>query len=90
MLKINEITKSNDEVNLIIEGKIIADWVRELEKQCHIYIEQGNSDVVLDFTGVTYIDEEGLAMLRKYKSKIRIINSQPYIGLCLKNRGLIE
>ena len=90
MLKINEITKSNDEVNLIIEGKIIADWVKELEKQCLIYIEQGNSDVVLDFTGVTYIDEEGLAMLRKYKRKIRIINAQPYIGLCLKNRGLVD
>jgi len=90
MLKINEITKSNDEVNLIIEGKIIADWVRELEKQCLIYTEQGNSDVVLDFTGVTYIDEEGLAMLRKYKRKIRIINSQPYIGLCLKKRGLVD
>ncbi len=89
MLKINEITKSNDEVNLIIEGKIIADWVRELEKQCLIYIEQGNSDVVLDFTGVTYIDEEGLAMLKKYNNRIRIINPQPYIGLCLKNRGLV-
>ena len=90
MLKINEITKSNDEINLIIEGKIIADWVRELEKQCLIYIEQGNSDVVLDFTGVTYIDEQGLAMLRKHKRKIRIINAQPYIGFCLKNRGLID
>jgi len=90
MLHITEITKSKDGVTLILEGKIIADWVKELEKQFLIYIKQGYSDVVLDFTGVTYIDKDGLTLLRKYKSKIRIINAQPYIRLCLKNRGLVD
>lgn len=47
---------------LYLEGKICQDWVKEL----HAEIEKGmnaGEKVILDFSKVGYIDEEGAKML---------------------------
>lgn len=88
MLRISEMSNSNNIVILKLEGKIVDLWVAELEKQCSKYINQTDSNLVLDFTDVSYINKEGITLLNSIKDKIKIINTQPYIELCLKNRGL--
>jgi len=88
MLRISEISNSNNIVILKLEGKIVDLWVAELEKQCSKYINQTDSNLVLDFADVSYISKEVITLLSRIKNKIKIINAQPYIELCLKNSGL--
>ena len=88
MLRITEISNSNNKVVLKLEGKIVDLWVAEFEKECMKYINQNTSELVLDFTNVSYISSEAITLLNSFKDKIIIINAQPYLELCLKNRGL--
>ena len=88
MLKISEISNSNNIVILKLEGKIIDLWVTELKKQCTEYLNKTDLKLVLDFADISFISKEGITLLNSIKDKIKIINTKPYIELCLKNRGL--
>ncbi|MGI9534806.1 MAG: STAS domain-containing protein [Thermodesulfobacteriota bacterium] len=88
MLRISEISNSKNEVILKLDGKIIDLWVAELERICTNCIDQADRNLVLDFAAVSYISSEGITLLNRFKDKIKIINAQPYLELCLKNRGL--
>ena len=88
MLRISEMSNSNNIVILKLEGKIVDLWVAELEKQCTQYLNKTDLKLVLDFADVSYINKEGITLLNSIKDKIKIINAQPYIELCLKNSGL--
>jgi len=90
MLRISEISNSNNIVILKLEGKVIDLWVTEFEKQCTKYLNKTDLKLVLDFADVSYISKEGITLLNSIKDKIKIINTKPYIELCLKNRGLIN
>lgn len=87
MLRISETKNSNGELYLKLEGKIIGPWVLVLEKQCAKYIDITDSKLMLDLADVSYISKEGIALLNRIKSRIKIVNSQPYVGLCLKNEN---
>ncbi len=88
MLRISEISNSNKEVILKLEGKVVGLWVAELEKECAKYMNQTDSVLVLDLADVSYISSEGITLLNRNKNRIKIVNAQPYLELCLKNRGL--
>ena len=88
MLRISEISNSNKEVILKLEGKIIDSWIEVLENECAKYINHTDSELVLDLAEVSYISSDGIILLYRIKNRIKIVNAQPYIELCLKNRGL--
>ena len=88
MLRITEISNLNNNAVLKLEGKIVGQWVAVLEKQFEEYFGQKDSLLVLDFEEVSYISSEAITILNRYKEKIIIIKAQPYLELCLKNRGL--
>jgi len=75
MLRISEMSNSNNIVILKLEGKIVDLWVAELEKQCSKYINQTDSNLVLDFADVSYISKEVITLLSRVKNKINIINT---------------
>ncbi len=88
MLKISEISDSNNTMILKLEGKITNQWVAVLEKHVAKYIQDTKSDIVLDFADISYVSKEGITLLTSIQNNIKIINAQPYIQLCLKNRGI--
>ena len=86
MLKITETSKEEKTVTLRLDGKISDDWIRELERVCLHYRDEENKIVVLDFSGVTFIDDNGVRMMKKIKNdQIRIINCSLFIRSCLPN-----
>lgn len=65
MLRISTETKGAGTRILLLEGKIFRSWVLELEAE----IERGlkeSKKVVLDFSKVSFVDEEAARMIRRF------------------------
>ncbi len=79
MLRITKVTESPSLVTMKLEGRITADWVFLLEKECLRFLEEKRK-VVLDFSGVTFVDWRGVEMLGKISANnIQVINCCPLI-----------
>lgn len=86
MLKITETFKDEKTVILRLDGKIVGTRVSELERLCLYYRDRENKTVVLDFSGVTFIDNGGVEMLESIKDKrMAIINCSLFIRSLLSN-----
>jgi anti-anti-sigma regulatory factor len=84
MLRITEVSKDDKAINLRLEGKLIGKWIAELERLCLHYTDEENKIVVLDFSGVTFIERKGLRMLESIKDgQIKIVNCSPFIDSLL-------
>ncbi len=86
MLRITEISKDEKAVNLRLDGKLVGTWVSDLERQCLYYRDEENKTVVIDFSGVTFIDNKSVRMLEKIKDeRIKIVNCSLFIEALLRN-----
>jgi anti-anti-sigma regulatory factor len=80
MLRITEVSEDDKTVTLRLEGKIVNEWIQVLERACLYHSDKKNKTVLLDFSDVTFISEEGVKMLESIKDKrIKIINCSPFI-----------
>lgn len=80
MLRITKVFDDGEEVVMKLEGKMIGVWVSELESICLFHRDELNKIVVLDFSGVTFIEEKGLRMLKDLKDeRVKIVNCSPFI-----------
>ncbi|MER3446680.1 MAG: hypothetical protein C4291_07450 [Candidatus Dadabacteria bacterium] len=52
-----------------MDGKLVDSWVPDLGKLCLHYRDEKNKTVVLDFSGVTFIDDRGVRMLENIKDE---------------------
>ena len=86
MLRITETSEDEKTVTLKLGGKVVGTSVSDLEKLCLHYRDGKNKTVVLDFSGVTFIDNNGVRMLEKIKNeRIQIINCSLFIRSLLSN-----
>lgn len=86
MLRITIITPLNHAVTLRLEGQIADRWAMELETVvAQVYAE--GSPVVLDLAGVSFIDNEGLRVLRSL-ANVRLMNASPFVAELMKGAGL--
>ncbi len=59
---------------LKVEGRIVSEWVGVLANESLALLQQSRS-VVLDFSGVQYIDARGLETLKQIQTcNVRIVN----------------
>lgn len=68
MLRISYIRNRERNVTLVLEGKIAGQWVGELDKSCTPVIARGDG-LTLDLIGVTFIDPNGLSLLKTLTAK---------------------
>ena len=74
MLRITKVTESPSLVTMKLEGRITADWVSLLEKECRRAL-RGRRELILDFSEVRFVDNRAVEMLGKMSGKkIRVIN----------------
>jgi len=84
MLKITEASKDNKAVILRLDGKVVGELVSDLERLCLHYRDQEKKNIVLDFSGVSFIDNKGVKMLWKIKDeRIKMVNCSSFIRLLL-------
>ena len=63
MLRISSIAVGPDAITLKLEGKLLEAWCGELRSACQLAREQA-SHVALDLMDVSFIDGDGLDLLR--------------------------
>lgn len=78
--------RSNATVTLRLEGQIVGYWVKELEMACAKARADG-SPIILDLAGVSFIENDGLELLRRLQS-VSLINPSPFVAELLKGVGL--
>ena len=84
MLKITRHTGVGS-MHLTLEGRLIGPWVNELEQAWQCIKQSGGGTLVVDLTGVTFIEERGKDLLgRMWREGAELIAT----GCC--NRPLVE
>ncbi len=74
MLRITKVAETQSQVTLKLEGRIVSDWVSVLERECLMFLQE-KQKVLLDFSGVTFIDGRGVEMLKRITSEnLQILN----------------
>lgn len=86
MLKITEIINESNKVELKLEGKIVGDCIDYLQGVCLEFYEKDLDEVMLDFSGVRYVESGGVVMLKSLmEDKVKIKNCPIFIDELLKN-----
>ena len=79
MLRLTRTTKPPHEVILLLEGQIVAQWVRLLEEECRELLS-ADRRVYLDLSGVNYLDRQAARLLRELSDRsVRLINCPPLV-----------
>jgi len=72
MLKITTIAKDDKTVTLQLEGRMVGPWVQEVRREC----EKGlavSSKVILDLSGVTFVNDQGIKVLKALKGEDTVL-----------------
>ena len=84
MLRISKAAASPSLATLRVEGRVVAEWVPVLERECQLALQE-NGHVRLDLSAVTFIDSRGVAALKRLGANaIEIINCPEFIGELLR------
>jgi anti-anti-sigma regulatory factor len=88
MLRITAVAPMNRVCRLRLEGQLIGPWVKELARSCTEARANG-TQLVLDLVGVSFIDNEGLALLRSLTDGAVILtNPSRFVTEQLNGAGL--
>jgi len=88
MLRITKTFEDDSTVTVRLDGKIVSTTAAELEEVCRFYRNGGGKALSLDFSGVTFIDNEGLGTLKEIKHRgIAIVNGSPFVETLLGGLG---
>ena len=84
MLRISRSAASPSLAMLRVEGRVVAEWVPVLERECWLALRE-NGHVQLDLSAVTFVDGRGLAALRRLRATaLEIINCPEFVGELLR------
>ena len=74
---------------LRLEGQLTGPWVDELASACeHEMDEAGSPSLVMDMTGVRFVDAEGLRLLRALAARqVTLVNCSMFVLEQLKEAG---
>jgi anti-anti-sigma regulatory factor len=79
MLRLTRTSQAPDEIILLLEGQIVAQWDRLLEDECQELLRTG-CRVLLDLSGVSYLDRRAAQLLRELENRsVRLINCPPLV-----------
>ncbi len=84
MFKITVASEDEKTVTLKLDGRLTSEHVTDLKRLCLSYRDKKNKAVVLDLSGVTFIDTQGVTMLENIKDgHLRITNCSVFIEALL-------
>jgi anti-anti-sigma regulatory factor len=87
MVRITPIAANGSRVTLKLEGRLLADWVPLLERECQTLTAQ-HKEVRLDCSAITYMDDQGVEMVRRLRARgIGILHSSAFIDELLDRGG---
>ncbi len=86
MLRISLIYEDKEAVTLRLDGDLVGTCASTLKKEFLTHKDKENKTVILDFSGVSYIDDNGVRILESITDKkLQIVNCPMFIEMLLKN-----
>ncbi len=81
MMRISIADERADSATLKVEGRIAADWIDLLERECRTLLRQGKR-LFLDFSAVTVIDARAADMLKRLRAHdVEVVNCPSLLNL---------
>ncbi len=81
MLRITIADERAKSATLKVEGRIEADWVELLERECRTLLRQGKH-LFLDFSAVRVIDSRAADMLKRLRAHdVEVVNCPSLLNL---------
>jgi ABC-type transporter Mla MlaB component len=72
---------------LVLEGRLVGEWVEVLNEECTAQIKKGRA-LSLDFSGLTFVDQDGIALLRQLKElNTSFIECPAFVAALCRTRG---
>ena len=85
MLRISVEEFRGQNATLHLEGRVVGPWVEELRLACDQVLRE-NKRVTLDLTAVSFVDRDGIGLLRKLKAcGVAIANCSAFVAQQLKD-----
>jgi len=85
MLRIVEEKRANNSTALRLDGSIAGQWVEVLRSICE-QVFQSDGHLILDLTGVSFADHDGVRLLRQIEQRqATIINCSPFLREQMKH-----
>ncbi len=79
MLRITTTDERPRTVSFKVEGRIVSGWIAELDRECRKFLDRGKR-VLMDFSAVTFVDGEAVAMLKPLlREDVGIVNCSALI-----------
>ncbi len=87
MLKITKTETNGSRVILKLEGKITARWAALLDQECRAALRRRRA-IELDCASVDFLDENGVAVLRRLpRKRVTLMNVSGYLTELLQSGG---
>jgi anti-anti-sigma regulatory factor len=84
MLRVSRSTRPPNEVILLLEGRIVAQWVGLLEEEC-VGLLAADQRLLLDLSGVSYLDRRAARLLRDLVGRsVKLINCPPLVEALIR------
>jgi anti-anti-sigma regulatory factor len=80
MLRITETDTDGETTKLILEGRIIGQWVSEIRNCCEAALSE-KRNLILDLSRVNFVDEQGLEVLKDLsRKKVRLTGCSIFLS----------
>lgn len=90
MLRLTRIVQTPAQIQLTIDGRLVADQVPLLDGEIGRCLAHATR-LVLQLDGVTYIDEAGLALLKRWRGQtVCLRGGSPFVQALLQRAGLTD
>ena len=81
MMRMTIVNERADSATVKVEGRIAADWVELLERECRTLLRQ-RKHLFLDLSAVTVMDSRAAAMLKRLRAhEVEIVNCPSLLSL---------
>ena len=88
MLRITEHLENGKTVRLRLDGTISLQSFDELKLACGRHLEEHGRIIILDMSGVDFMNDEAASRLAELQSEfLRVINCSPFIATLLETVG---
>ena len=82
MLRIDT-TEEPGQTILLLEGRVIGAWVDEVRRSCRDALGRGGR-VTLDLGAVSFVDADGVVLLRALTPRVALVNTTPFVAAQLE------
>lgn len=84
MLRVTRTARPPNEVVLLLEGQIVAQWVGLLEHEC-LHLLEADPRLLIDLSGVSYLDRRAARLLRDLAERsVKLINCPPLVEALIR------